>query len=227
MEVEKEGGPVRNILIVSALSAIVGGAALAQTETVYQPGEGVTVPSLIKEVKPTYTEAAMRRRAQGTVVTSCVVLADGTVGDVTVTTSLDSDLDQSAIAAVKQWRFKPGTKDGKPVPVQVSVELAFTLRDSPPHRMGDEGVSAPVLVKEMKPDYPAAAKRQGVEGTVELEGVVQTDGSINDIRVTKSVDARLDQAAVTALGQWRFRPGQKDGAPVRVLILVELSFKVK
>jgi protein TonB len=74
-------------------------------------------------------------------------------------------------------------------------------------------VSAPVLVKEVKPDYPAAAKRQGVEGTVELEAVVQTDGSVIAF-VSKSVDERLDQAAVTALGQWRFRPGQKDGAPV-------------
>jgi TonB family protein len=42
--------------------------------------------------------------------------------------SLDEDLDQQAIKAIKQWTFKPGTKDGDPVAVQVFIELTFTLR---------------------------------------------------------------------------------------------------
>jgi len=45
-----------------------------------------------------------------------------------VTTSLDAGLDQEAIKAVKQWRFEPGTKDGKPVPVLMTIEMTFTLR---------------------------------------------------------------------------------------------------
>ena len=59
-----------------------------------------------------------------------MVLTDGTVGDdVTITRSLDDELDQEAIKAMKQWKFKPGTKDGKPVNVQVNIEMTFTLRD--------------------------------------------------------------------------------------------------
>jgi TonB family protein len=57
-----------------------------------------------------------------------VVNTDGTIGDVEVTTSLDAGLDQEAIKAVKQWRFEPGTKDGKPVPVLITLEMTFTLR---------------------------------------------------------------------------------------------------
>jgi protein TonB len=84
---------------------------------------------LMKEVKPKYTDGAMRRKMQGVVEVAAVVLEDGTVGDVKVTKPLDEELDQQAVAAAKQWTFKPGTVDGKPVKVQVTIELSFTLRD--------------------------------------------------------------------------------------------------
>ena len=52
------------------------------------------------------------------------------MGEVKVTRSLDAafGLDQPAVKAMKRWTFKPGTKDGKPVPVRVSVEMTFTLK---------------------------------------------------------------------------------------------------
>ena len=58
------------------------------------------------------------------------VLEDGKVGEVKVTQSLDTEygLDTQAVEAVKQWLFKPGTKDGKPVAVQVTIEMTFTLK---------------------------------------------------------------------------------------------------
>jgi len=99
---------------------------------VYQIGNGVTSPQLIKEVKPNYTGDAMRAKLQGVVEMEAVVLADGTVDPnrIKITRSLDSTfgLDQQAIIAVKQWRFRPGTYKGQPVPVLVNVELTFTLR---------------------------------------------------------------------------------------------------
>jgi protein TonB len=59
-----------------------------------------------------------------------VVRPDGTVGDAKVVRSLDPifGLDQAAIVAVKAWKFKPGMRDGKPIPVLVTVEMSFTLR---------------------------------------------------------------------------------------------------
>jgi TonB family protein len=96
----------------------------------YRPGSGVTVPVPLKEVKPLYTADAMRAKVQGTVWLECIVMPDGTVGDVRVTKSLDSvfGLDQEAIKAARQWRFRPGTRQGEPVPVIVTIELTFTLR---------------------------------------------------------------------------------------------------
>ena len=217
---------MRNMLIAAAFSAFLAGPALAQTGAVYQIGNGVTSPVLLREVKPVYTKAAMDRKVQGIVEVTAVILADGTVGDVTVKKSLDPDLDAEAIRAAKQWKFKPGTKDGQPVPVEVSIELSFTLRDGPTYKIG-AGVTAPVLVKEVKPDYPDAVKAEGVTGLVEMEGTVEPDGTITSIRVTRSLDPRLDQEAIKALRQWQFKPGQKGGVPVRVSVNVEMTFTVK
>jgi TonB family protein len=93
-------------------------------------GPGVRTPTLILQVKPRYTDDAMRLRIQGSVWVECVVLPDGTVGDLRVMRSLDSrfGLDDEAIAAAKKWRFRPGTLNGQPVPVVVSIELMFSLR---------------------------------------------------------------------------------------------------
>jgi TonB family protein len=97
---------------------------------VYDVGNGVSEPRLIREVKPNYTADAMRAKLQGVVELEAVVNPDGSVDHVKVTRSLDSTfgLDQEAIKAVRQWRFAPGMLQGRPVPVRVSVELTFTLR---------------------------------------------------------------------------------------------------
>lgn len=96
----------------------------------YRPGNGVTVPRVLREVKPAYTSDAMRAKVQGTVLLECVVKPDGSVGDVQVVRSLDSTfgLDQEAVKAAKQWRFAPGVRLGEPVSVLVTIELTFTLR---------------------------------------------------------------------------------------------------
>jgi TonB family protein len=223
---------VRTILILTVLFMLAGSAhtpVVGQSPggQIYTAGDGVTLPTLVKEVKPIYTASAIRRGVQGTVAASCVVTADGAVADCTVTRGLDTDLDQEAVRAAKQWQFKPGTKDGKPVAVEVVVELSFTLRSDPPvYRIG-AGISSPVVVNEVKPHYPEDVMQAGVQGTVELEGIVQIDGSIDSIRVVKGVDERLDREAVKALGQWRFKPGQKEGKDVRVAVAVEINFSVR
>jgi TonB family protein len=98
----------------------------------YQIGNGVTTPVLIKEVKPNYTGDAMRAKLQGIVEMEAVVMPDGSVDPsrIKITRSLDSTfgLDQQAIIAVKQWKFRPGMYKGQPVPTIVNVELTFTLR---------------------------------------------------------------------------------------------------
>jgi TonB family protein len=96
----------------------------------YRPGSGITLPTVLREVKPAYTADAMRAKVQGSVWLECIVMPDGSVGDVKVTRSLDPifGLDQEAIKAAKQWRFRPGIRQGEPVAVIITIELTFTLR---------------------------------------------------------------------------------------------------
>jgi TonB family protein len=96
----------------------------------YRPGAGITLPVVVKEVKPAYTADAMRAKVQGSVWLECIVMPDGSVGEVKVTRSLDPifGLDQEAIKAAKMWRFRPGMRQGEPVPVIITIELTFTLR---------------------------------------------------------------------------------------------------
>ena len=107
-----------------------GIAAAQDTAGVQSPGNGVTNPVLIKDVKPQYTPAALAAGIQGEVQLSIVVLVDGTAGEVKITKSLDSKLglDEEAVKAAKQWLFEPGKKDGKAVPVRVTATMAFTLK---------------------------------------------------------------------------------------------------
>jgi TonB family protein len=94
----------------------------------YRPGSGITPPSLLREVRPDYTEDARRRGISGDVVLEIVVRRDGTVGDVRVLQGLGAGLDQRAIEAVRQWRFSPAQRQGVPVDVIVEVAVEFKLR---------------------------------------------------------------------------------------------------
>lgn len=115
-------------------------------QLVYELGDGVEDPRVLRNVDASYTAAAMRQGLQGTVVVEVVVLPDGAVGDVTVlSVSLGRvddrtglweyaeqgetlGLDEAAIRAARQWRFLPGTRLGEPVAVRATLEFEFTLQ---------------------------------------------------------------------------------------------------
>jgi TonB family protein len=122
---------MRPTTFVAALAFALAAALTAvAAQEVFTPGDGVTLPTPTRSVKPGYTAAAMDARIEGKVGLSVVVLDDGKVGEVRVTQSLDMEygLDTQAAEAAKQWLFKPGTKDGKPVAVRVTIEMTFTLK---------------------------------------------------------------------------------------------------
>ena len=88
------------------------------------PGHGFELPEAITKVPPVYPEAARQARIEGTVVLQAHVGEDGRVKDTRVVQSIPG-LDGAAIAAVRQWVFKPATSDGKPMAVWVSVPVKF------------------------------------------------------------------------------------------------------
>jgi TonB family protein len=94
---------------------------------VYRVGGGVTAPSLLYKKEPEYSEEARKAKYQGTVLLYIEVDPSGRATNIKVQRSLGLGLDEKAIEAVKQWKFKPGYKDGKPVTVAATIEVNFRL----------------------------------------------------------------------------------------------------
>jgi|SRR5579872_1881532 len=88
---------------------------------------GVTAPRVIYQPDPEYSEEARRAKYQGTVVVWVVVGPDGKVQDAKIQRHIGLGLDEKALEAVKQWKFEPAQKNGRAVPVAVSVEMSFRL----------------------------------------------------------------------------------------------------
>jgi TonB family protein len=97
------------------------------TPGTYRVGGGVSAPALVYKVEPEYTEVARVAKYQGTVLLYLEVGIDGAAHNVKVIQSLGLGLDQKAIEAVSRWKFKPGMKDGQPVPVAATIEVNFRL----------------------------------------------------------------------------------------------------
>jgi periplasmic protein TonB len=94
---------------------------------VFKVGGGISAPQAISAPDPQYTEEARRSKTQGTCTLWLIVDASGNPRDIRVVRGLGSGLDAKAMEAVRQWRFDPALKDGKPVNVEISVEVEFRL----------------------------------------------------------------------------------------------------
>ncbi len=94
---------------------------------VFRVGGGVSAPRAVATPDPEYTEEARMAKTQGTCVLWLVVDDRGLPRNIRVVRGLGFGLDAKAIEAVKQWRFQPAMKDGRPVNVQISVEVGFHL----------------------------------------------------------------------------------------------------
>jgi TonB family protein len=88
------------------------------------------------------------------------------------------------------------------------------------------GVSAPVLLFKVEPEYSEEARKAKYQGTVLLYIEVDPNGHATNIRVQRSLGLGLDEKAIEAVKKWKFRPGQKDGKPVTVAATIEVNFRL-
>jgi len=91
------------------------------------------------------------------------------------------------------------------------------------------GVTTPVPLNSVKPQYTSEAMRARIQGTVLVECVVQPTGECTNVQVVHSLDPTfgLDQEAIKAAQKWKFKPGTRLGQPVPVLVTIELSFALR
>jgi TonB family protein len=135
-------GSTRRAFAKQYIAGLLGGCALARTEDpaskdpkpskadddpVYEPGGNVTRPKLVHSVEPAFSTKSNEAFVEGTVTVSAVVTKRGVLTDMQVVKGLSAAQDRSALDALKEWRFEPGTKDGKPVNVRVKIQVDFHL----------------------------------------------------------------------------------------------------
>jgi protein TonB len=88
-------------------------------------------------------------------------------------------------------------------------------------------VRLPVLTRDVKPQYTADALRAKVRGSVMVQGIVDRNGVVRDVRVVQSLESSLDEAARKAFQQWEFRPATRRGEPVAIVISVQMAFTTR
>ncbi len=225
------------LLVGSATAA----PALAQAvppaaQTAVRPGNGVTSPTLLSMVDPRYPEAELAAGRAAEVHVEAVVAVTGEATDLRVVKSAGAAFDDAAVDAARQWRFRPGARDGQSVPVLVTIILEFRTRPSEEqklfdsaHREGAAGLINPVKLSGRAPQYTSDAMRAKIQGEVEVEIVVLADGRVGAARIVRSLDTQfgLDQAALDAARQWSFQAGTLNGERVAVLTRINVGFSLR
>ena len=115
-------------------------------------------------------------------------------------------------------------KQTPPVPIPAAFQA--TLDRLNPIHLPADGVTPPRTLREVKPEYPAEARMQRVEGEVLVEAIIDTDGKVADARALKSVPL-LEDAALSAMRQWEFEPTLLNGAAVAVICQVTMTFRIR
>ena len=105
----------------------VGGVPEGTGEILRVGGE-ISKPVRLGGSQPAYTELARKARIQGVVIVEAIIDKAGLVTNVRVLKGLPMGLDQSAVDAIKTWRFKPATLNGRPVSVYYSLTVNFRLQ---------------------------------------------------------------------------------------------------
>ena len=94
-----------------------------------------------------------------------------------------------------------------------------------PFRVGGD-VSSPLLINEVRPEYPVLARRAHIAGVVKIEAVIRRDGKVDVVRVVQGLRMGCTQAALDALKRWRYTPGLRNGAPVDVVMDLDVVFQL-
>ena len=212
-------------------------AALAQTPDVGRLAIGGVRPAeILQRVEPRYSDSAKSLQIEGVVWIQAMIKIDGSIDVLRVVEGLGYGLDTNALIAIRQWKFRPGTKDGVPAELIQNIPVEFSLENAGIEET-DEAIQpwsgaggSPWMLNARASrgsggrQLMAEARRAGLsDAEIILEMTIGLDGVPRVTRIVKSAGL-LDQAGVDYARQWRFKPMVKEGTPVEVRF--EVQFKV-
>jgi len=189
------------------------------------PPAGMTAPTVLKSAIALYNEDARAHGIEGTVTIEALVGEDGKIQSTRILKGLGFGLDQAALASVQEWVVSPATRNSLPVSVGAQVDVVFSLRSANAVRMG-AGMSPSTVLQRVEPQYTDEARRTRLSGTVVLQAVIKSDGTVDVLRVVRGLPLGLTDSAIEAIKQWQFRPGQKDGQNADIALNIEVNFNI-
>jgi protein TonB len=113
--------------IGGVLGGPLGGQVGGTGDSPVRVGGNVKAPVIVKRIEPLYNEVARKAKIQGFVIIEAVIDRNGDVTEARIIKPLPLGLDMAALNAVKQWKFKPGTLNGQPVPVYYNLTVNFRI----------------------------------------------------------------------------------------------------
>jgi TonB family protein len=208
--------------------------ALIASQHVRMPDALGTIvpPEIATYTDPFYSRTARNNKIEGTMTVEATFDVDGKMKVLRIVRSLGYGLDESALHALRNWRFCPALQDGKPVEVNALIDIDFTLANAPPTEFDDmsyleSGISPPTVLSRIEPQYTADAKAAHLAGVVVLQAIVQTEGKPKILKIIRFLPLGLTESAVNALEQWTFIPAMKDGKAIPVSMLIEVGFNLE
>jgi len=202
----------------------------------YRMEPGMTAPKIALAVAAVYPEEALEG-GNGRCLLSMEIDENGRPLFIHVVHSAGETFDAAAIFAVRQSKFEAGLREGRVVPVQTMVRVLFTADRAPAvpeilkptYRGTGDAVVAdypPRPVSQADAEYSEEARRKKINGSVVISLLVSEEGLPTEVHVVRSLGYGLDEKAVQAVRQYRFRPAMKNGKPIAQHISIEVSFHI-
>ncbi len=210
---------------------------------------------LKQKQEPEYPAKALDAKLQGNVVLDILIGKNGKVKEVRLVGG-DPILAHSAMDAVRHWRYAPFTSQGAGVETRTTVTVSFVLTTGPYTCPGEQGnqynfrtdsgtpassatvaspqavfkvggsVKPPQAIHTPDPEYTPSARKAARQGTAVLSAIVTPDGKVAVVKMERVLGYGLDQKAIDAVCQWKFKPALEDDQPVAVQINVEVTFRL-
>ncbi|HEX5109247.1 MAG TPA: M56 family metallopeptidase [Vicinamibacterales bacterium] len=175
---------------------------------------------------PLYSTEARRDGVEGVVVVRARIDIDGRARSLRILSGLGAGLDQNALVALRQWLFRPGTRNGVAEAMDADVDIDFSLRQETLNELiandmatqVGPGVTPPRAIVSVQPP-----RIPGARATVVLDVVLLENGIPKILRILQSAGTDLDEAAVRTFEQWRFSPAARGDTPVKVRMTAEVN----
>lgn len=186
-----------------------------------------------------YPAEAKEQGIEGKVIVEFVVGSDGSIQDVMIQKGIGYGCDKEAQRVVESMPlWNPGEKDGKNVrvqfvlPIQFSLDsekpadtTVFTVVEQMPKFPGGEKAMLSYLSNNIT--YPAAAKKEGIQGRVFVNFIIEKDGRVSEVKILRGIGGGCDEEAlrvVSSMPDWE--PGMQSGKAVRVSFNLPINFKL-